>query len=374
MEKRHKAYKFRLYPNALQTEHLAKTFGCVRFVYNHYLAKKKAMYEKEQKSLSYTQCAADLVTLKREHAFLKEVDSIALQQSLRHLDTAYANFFRDKKVGYPRFKSKKNHHYSYTTICVNQNIRLLENMLVLPKVGSVRIKNHRPIPENYELKSVTVSQEPSGKFFASILYEYEVHIEPVVPEKSIGLDYSMKELFVSSEEEICVDETFLHNYRKMEQRLKKAQMTLSRRDKNSRRYQKQRLIVARLHEKVANQRKDYLHKLSRQIANAYDTVYVEDLNMQKMGQSHHFGKSVADNGWGMFLQFLNYKLEEEGKQLVKVNRWYASSKTCSVCGYKNEELTLSIRTWECPVCHTIHDRDQNAAINIKKEGMRMQVA
>lgn len=374
MEKRHKAYKFRLYPNAQQTELLAKTFGCVRFVYNHYLAQKKELYEKERKSLSYTQCASDLVAFKKENAFLKEVDSIALQQSLRHLDTAYKNFFRDKKVGYPRFKSKKNHHYSYTTICVNQNIRLFENSLVLPKVGSVRIKKHRSIPENYVLKSVTVSQEPSGKFFVSILFEYEAHIEPVVPDTAIGLDYSMKELFVSSEESIRVDETFLHNYHKMEKRLKKEQKTLSRREKNSKRYKKQRLIVARLHEKVSNQRKDYLHKLSRQIANAYDTVYVEDLNMQEMGKSLHFGKSVADNGWGMFLQFLEYKLEEEGKQLVKVNRWYASSKTCSVCGYKNEELTLSMRTWECPVCHTIHDRDQNAAINIKQEGKRMQVA
>ncbi len=374
MEKRHKAYKFRLYPNALQTELLAKTFGCVRLVYNHYLARKKELYEKEQKNLSYTQCAADLVAFKKENTFLKEVDSIALQQSLRHLDTAYVNFFHDKKVGYPRFKSKKNHHYSYTTICVNQNIRLLEGTLVLPKVGSVRTKKHRPIPENYELKSVTVSQEPSGKIFASILFEYEAHIEPVVPKASIGLDYSMKELFVSSEEGIRVDEAFLHNYRKMEKRLKKEQQTLSGREKNSNRYKKQRLIVARLHEKVTNQRKDYLHKLSRQIANAYDMVYVEDLNMQEMGKSLHFGKSVADNGWGMFLQFLKYKLEEEGKQLVEVNKWYASSKTCSVCGYKNEELTLSMRTWECPVCHTIHDRDQNAAINIKQEGIRMQVA
>ena len=374
MEKRHKAYKFRLYPTALQTELLAKTFGCVRFVYNHYLAQKKEVYEKEQKSLSYTQCAANLVTLKREHTFLKEVDSIALQQSLRHLDTAYQNFFRDKKVGYPRFKSKKKHRHSYSTVCVNQNIRLLDRMLVLPKVGSVRIKKHRMIPENYVLKSVTVSQEPSGKYFASILFAYETNIEPVVSDTSIGLDYSMKDLFVSSEEEIYADEAFLHHYRKMEKRLKKKQQTLSRRQKGSKRYKKQRLAVARLHEKVANQRKDYLHKLSRQIANAYDTVYVEDLNMQDMGKALHFGKSIADNGWGMFLQFLTYKLEEEGKRLVKVDKWYASSKTCSVCGHKYGELTLSMRIWECPVCHTIHDRDKNAAFNIKQEGMRMQVA
>jgi len=374
MEKRNKAYKFRLYPTALQVELLTKTFGCVRFVYNHYLAQKKDLYEKEQKRLSYTQCAADLVALKKELTFLKEVDSIALQQSLRHLDIAYRNFFRDKKVGYPRFKSKKNHRYSYSTICVNQNIRLSDGMLLLPKVGSVRIKKHRAIPENYVLKSVTLSQEPSGKYFASILFEYETHIEPVVSDTSIGLDYSMKDLCVSSEDEVHADETFLHHYRKMEKRLKRKQQTLSRREKNSKRYKKQRLAVARLHEKVANQRKDYLHKLSRQIANAYDIVYVEDLNMQDMGKALHFGKSVADNGWGMFLEFLKYKLDEEGRRLVKVDRWYASSKICSVCGHKNEKLTLSIRTWECPVCHTTHDRDKNAAFNIKREGIRMQIA
>ena len=211
MEKRHKAYKFRIYPTALQAELLAKTFGCVRFVYNYYLEQKKGLYEKEQKRLSYAQCAADLVALKKEYTFLKEVDSIALQQSLRHLDTAYQNFFRDKKAGYPRFKSKKNHRYSYSTICVNQNIRLLDGKILLPKVGSVRIKKHREIPENYELKSVTVSQKPHGEYFVSILFAYETDIEPVVSDVSIGLDYSMKDFFVSSEDEIyAVQECHRH--------------------------------------------------------------------------------------------------------------------------------------------------------------------
>ena len=374
METRHKAYKFRIYPNPEQQVLLAKTFGSVRLVYNHFLGLKTSTYEETGKTLSYTKCAADLVSLKKEKSFLQEVDSIALQQSLRHLDTAFLNFFRDKKVGYPKYKSKKQHHYSYSTVCVNNNIKLGNGTLTLPKIGKVRIKQHRIIPEGYILKSVTVSQTPTGKYFASILFDYEVDIQSIEHVNVIGLDFSMHDLFVSSEEELQVDEQFLHHYRKALDRLAKEQRILSHRQKGSNRYYKQRKKVALLHEKIANQRKDYLHKLSRQIANAYDMVCVEDLNMQAMSQAMNFGKSVADNAWGMFLRFLDYKLAELGKMLVKINKWFASSKTCHVCGYVNEELTLSTRKWECPVCHTIHDRDKNAAQNIKTEGMRIAFA
>lgn len=374
METRHKAYKFRIYPNPEQQVLLAKTFGSVRLVYNHFLGLKTSTYEETGKTLSYTKCAADLVSLKKEKSFLQEVDSIALQQSLRHLDTAFLNFFRDKKVGYPKYKSKKQHHYSYSTVCVNNNIKLGNGTLTLPKIGKVRIKQHRIIPEGYILKSVTVSQTPTGKYFASILFDYEVDIQSIEHVNVIGLDFSMHDLFVSSEEELQVDEQFLHHYRKALDRLAKEQRILSHRQKGSNRYYKQRKKVALLHEKIANQRKDYLHKLSRQIANAYDMVCVEDLNMQVLSQTLNFGKSVADNAWGMFLRFLDYKLAELGKMLVKINKWFASSKTCHVCGYVNEELTLSTRKWECPVCHTIHDRDKNAAQNIKTEGMRIAFA
>lgn len=374
METRHKAYKFRIYPNPEQQVLLAKTFGSVRLVYNHFLGLKTSTYEETGKTLSYTKCAADLVSLKKEKSFLQEVDSIVLQQSLRHLDTAFLNFFRDKKVGYPKYKSKKQHHYSYSTVCVNNNIKLGNGTLTLPKIGKVRIKQHRIIPEGYILKSVTVSQTPTGKYFASILFDYEVDIQSIEHVNVIGLDFSMHDLFVSSEEELQVDEQFLHHYRKALDRLAKEQRILSHRQKGSNRYYKQRKKVALLHEKIANQRKDYLHKLSRQIANAYDMVCVEDLNMQVLSQTLNFGKSVADNAWGMFLRFLDYKLAELGKMLVKINKWFASSKTCHVCGYVNEELTLSTRKWECPVCHTIHDRDKNAAQNIKTEGMRIAFA
>ena len=368
---KHKAYKFRIYPNTEQQVLLARTFGSVRLVYNHYLEAKTKSYEETGKSLSYTKCAADLVSFKKENPFLKEVDSIALQQALRHLDAAFQNFFREKKVGYPKFKSRKHRHESYSSVCVNNNIRLECGTIVLPKIGKVRIKQHRIIPQGHILKSVTVSKTPTGKYFASVLFEHEVDIQKVEPGNIIGLDFSMHDLFVSSEDEVQVDEQFLHHYRKAQDRLAREQRILSHRQKGSRRYEKQRRKVALLHEKIANQRKDYIHKQSRQIANAYDLVCVEDLNMQGMSQALNFGKSVSDNAWGMFLRFLDYKLTEQGKMLVKIDKWFPSSKTCHECGYVLEELSLSTRTWECPVCHAVHDRDRNAAKNIKMEGMRM---
>lgn len=374
MELRHKAYKFRIYPNKDQQVLLAKTFGSVRLVYNHYLNMKTKTYEESGKSLSYTKCAADLVDLKKEKPFLKEVDSIALQQALRHLDTAFQNFFRDKSKGYPKFKSKKNHHYSYSTVCVNNNIKLENSVLTLPKIGKIRIKQHRSIPKEYTLKSATISQTPTGKYYASILFEYEVNIQPAELVNIIGLDFSMHDLFVSSEEDMQVDEQFLHCYRKALDKLAREQRILSHRNRGSKRYDKQRKKIALLHEKIANQRKDYLHKLSRQITNAYDLICVEDLNMQGMSQALNFGKSVADNAWGMFLRFLGYKAVELGKKLVKIDKWFASSKMCHVCGYIHEELTLSSRKWKCPECQTEHDRDKNAAQNIKAEGMRMVFA
>ena len=367
----HKAFKFRLYPTEYQKLLLAKTFGCTRMVYNHYLSVRTSFYEETGKSFSYTKCAADLVLLKKDKTFLQEVDSIALQQALRHLDTAFQNFFRDKKVGYPKFKSRKKHHFSYSTVCVNNNIRLENGNITLPKIGKVRVKQHRIVPDGYTLKSVTVSQTPSDKYFVSVLYDYEQNISETESQNAIGLDYSMSDLFVSSEPEIQVDEQFLHHYRKSMDRLTKEQRSLSHRKKGSHRYLKQRKKVALIHEKISNQRKDYLHKLSRQIANAYDLVCVEDLNMQEMSKALNFGKSVTDNSWGMFLHFLEYKLSEHGKSLVKIDRWFPSSKMCHVCGHIYEDLTLNTRKWECPVCHTLHERDRNAALNIKIEGMRI---
>ena len=314
--------------------------------------------------------------LKKEVLFLKEADSIALQQSLRHLDTAFQNFFRDPKMGFPRFKSKKRNRDSYTTVCVNHNIRLEQGHLLLPKLKWIRVKQHREIPEHCLLKSVTVSRTPTGKYYASLLYEFEAGISSctdIREEKVLGLDFSMKDLFVASNGTIRTEEDSLHCYRKSQKRLEKEQRRLSHCKKGSRRYEKQRRKVARIHEKIAFQRKDFLHKKSRQIANAFDAVCVEDLDMKGMAGSLHFGKSVYDNGWGMFLSFLSYKLEEQGKKLIRIDWFFPSSKQCHICGYKKDGLELSERSWRCPECGTVHDRDYNASMNIKKEGMRLLI-
>lgn len=362
-----KAYKFRIYPNQQQKVLLAKTFGSVRLVYNHYLDMKMKAYQQTQKSISYKQCAADLVAFKKENDFLKEVDSIALQQSLRHLDTAYQNFFHNPKTGFPKFKSKKNGHKSYTTVFVNGNIKLENGYLTIPKVKTVKVKQHRNIPDDYKLKSATISQTPSGKYFVSILFEYEKEIQSVMPKTIVGLDFSMKELFVSSDNEFGNYPRF---YRIAQKKLAKAQRKLSKCAYGSNRYNKQKHKVALLHEKIASQRKDFLHKVSRKISNSYDAVCIEDLNMKAMSQALKFGKSISDNGWGMFVTYLTYKLQAMGKQLVKIDKWFPSSKTCSYCGVVKQSLSLSDRTYVCD-CGAVLDRDMNAAVNIKKEGMRI---
>ena len=367
-----KAYKFRIYPNEEQKIMFSKTFGCTRMVYNYYLEKRIKSYEEEKITFGYTKCANDLTLLKKEKEFLQDVDSISLQQALRHLDTAFQNFFRDKKVGFPKFKSRKNHNRSYTTICVNHNIKLENGTVTLPKIGKIKVRQHRNIPDNYVLKSVTVSQTSSGKYYASILFEYENQVPQTEMQKFLGLDFSMHELYVDSNGN-CPE--FSRYYRLSEKKLKKEQRKLSKMVKGSRNREKQRVRVSKLHEKVVNQRKDFLHKQSRQIANAYDCVCIENLNMQAMSQSLNFGKSVSDNGWGMFTAFLKYKLEELGKRLVKIDKFFASSQICSACGYQNSETKdLSVREWICPCCQTHHNRDINAAVNIRNEGMRIALA
>lgn len=210
---------------------------------------------------------------------------------------------------------------------------------------------------------------PSGKYYVSVLFEYENQVQKIEPKTFLGLDFSMHELYIDSNGN---EANYPKFYRKAQDKLVKEQRKLSRMKKDSRNYEKQRIKLALVHEKVANQRKDFLHKQSRQIANAYDCVCIEDLNMKAMSQSLNFGKSVHDNGWGMFTTFLQYKLEEQGKQLIKVDKFFPSSQICNVCGYKNSQTRdLSVREWDCPNCGTHHDRDVNAAINIREEGKRL---
>ena len=359
-----KAYKFRIYPNQEQQILFAKTFGCVRFIYNRMLSDKIKYYEETKQKLNNTPAQ-----YKKEFEWLKEVDSLALANAQMNLQTAYNNFFRSPKVGFPKFKSKKSNRKSYTTNCVNGNISIENGHIKLPKIGLVKLKQHRMIPSSYRLKSVTVSQTPSGKYYASILFEYENQVQDKELYHFLGLDFSMHELYKDSDGN---EPAYPRYYRQAEKRLKREQRKLSHMQKGSKNRDKQRRKVAILHEKVANQRKDFLHKQSKRIANSYDCVCIEDLDMKAMSQALHFGKSVSDNVWGMFVTFLQYKLEEMGKKLVKVDKFFASSQTCHVCGYKNiKTKNLSVRVWDCPECGTHHDRDVNAAINIKNEGMRI---
>ena len=362
-----KAYKFRIYPNTEQRVLFARTFGCVRFVYNRMLADKIKYYEKTRKKLNNTPAQ-----YKKEFEWLKEVDSLSLANAQMNLQTAYNNFFRSPKIGFPKFKSKKSNRKSYTTNCINGNILMKNGYLKLPKIGFVKLKQHRKIPVDYKLKSVTISQTPSRKYYVSILFEYEKQVQNKELLSFLSLDYSMHELYKDSNSN---EPAYPRYYRSAEKKLAKEQRKLSHMQKGSSNRNKQRIKVAKLHEKVADQRKDFLHKLSRQIANAYDCVCIENLDMKAMSQALHFGKSVSDNGWGMFTTFLQYKLEEQGKKLVKIDKFFASSQICSCCGYKNPETkNLAVRVWDCPECGTHHDRDVNAAINIRKEGMQIVFA
>ena len=362
-----KAYKFRIYPNEEQKLLFAKTFGCVRFIYNKMLSDKIEHYEKTKEKLNNTPAQ-----YKEEFPWLKEVDSLALANAQINLQTAYKNFFTKPKSGYPKFKSKKTHRYSYTTTCVNGNITLTDGKLKLPKIGFVKIKQHRKVSDDCILKSVTISQTPSGKYYASILFEYENQVQEQELHNFLGLDFSMHELYKDSNGN---EPEYPRYYRQAEKKLKREQRKLSLMQKGSKNRDKQRIKIAKLHEKVANQRKDFLHKQSRKITNAYDCVCIEDLDIKAMSQALNFGKSVSDNGWGMFVTFLKYKLEEQGKKLVKVDKFFASSQTCSCCGYVNKETkNLAIRAWDCPQCGIHHDRDVNAAINIRNEGMRIAFA
>ena len=365
--KAQRAYRFRLYPGREQEKLFHRTFGCCRFVYNRMLADKKAMYEETGKTKRLTPAG-----YKKDFPWLKEVDSLALANVQLHLEAAFARFFEPGKNRYPRFKSKHRSRKSYTTNVVNGNITLEDGRLRLPKAGTVRIRQHRRIPEGYVLKSVTVSMEPSGKYYASLLYEYPAR-ENQTPgadredAKVLGIDFAMRGMAVFSDGSRA---EYPGYYRLAQERLARDQRRLSKCKKGSRNYEKQKRRVALRHEKIRNQRKDYLHKLSRDLADRYDVIAVEDIDMQAMSRSLHFGKSVADNSFGAFRTMLAYKLEEQGKSFVKVGRFFPSSKMCSRCGNVKKELRLDERVYRCS-CGLCMDRDLNAAVNIREEGRRI---
>jgi len=363
-----KAYKFRLYPNQEQKNMFAKTFGCVRFIYNKMLSDKIDYYKEYKQKLNNTPAQ-----YKKEFKWLNEVDSLALSNAQMNLQTAYKNFFRSPNVGFPKFKSKHKNRMSYITNNQNGSIRIEGNQIKIPKVGFVKIKLHRKILNNYIIKSCTISKTPSEKYYVSILVEFKYEIPKAVLDTNnfIGLDMDMKHFYTDSN---GIRAEYPRYYRQMLDKLKKEQRKLSKCKLGSNNRNKQRCKIAKIYEKITNQRKDFLHKLSNQITNDYDGICIETLNMQLMSQCLHLGKSVSDNGWGMFTTFLKYKLEWKGKPLIKIDKWYPSSKTCHHCGYVNSKLTLSDREWICESCGETIDRDWNAAENIRDEGIRTFIA
>ncbi len=365
-----KAYKFRIYPNKEQEILIKKTFGCVRFVFNCFLAKRKELYETSGMTPDYNECSANLTCLKKELTWLQEVDSIALQSSLKDLDQAYQNFFRRVKngetPGFPKFKSKRNHRKSYRTKNVNGNIQVSEKHIKLPKLGSVKAAVSKQVQGR--ILNVTVSQNPAGKYFASVCCA-DVKI---VPYKStgaaVGIDLGLKSIAVTSDQAVYENHKYLS---KSEKKLVRQQRRLSGRQIGSKNREKQRVKVAKVHEKIANQRLEGIHNMTAQIVKNYDVICIEDLNIRGMVRNHRLAKAVSDASWGEIRRQLSYKSEWQHKALVVVDRFYPSSQLCG-CGHKNQAVKgLAVRYWTCPVCGTYHDRDINAAENILNEGLRL---
>lgn len=376
MEKGNRAIRYRVYPTEKQQDILQQTFGCTRLVFNETLLMHRDLYEAGIKTFSQIDMNNYCNRFMKEALpFLRNVDKFALTNSIYNAFGAFKNLFEGRGK-YPRFKSRKDTSQSYTTNCTNNNIAIIRNgkrksFVKLPKLGKVPVVVHRLPKRDWTLKSATITQESGNRYYVSLLFEFEKkasrNVAMPTPENTLGLDYSSPDFYVDSNGNTAGVQ---HWYRLSQKRLAMEQRKLSHCTRGSHRYEKQKAKVNRISEKVANQRKDFCHKMSRKIANSYNAVCVEDIDLRAMAQSLHFGKATSDNGFGMFRNFLKYKLEEQGKHYIVIDKWYPSTKTCRHCGHVNPDVALGQKKWICHHCGVLINRDHNAAINIRDEGIR----
>lgn len=357
-----KTYKFRIYPTKEQEVLLNQHFGHSRWVYNHFLNERKEQYQTDKKSDNYYKQAATLTKLKKEEEtkWLKEVNSQTLQFALRSLDTAFLNFFRGN-AQFPKFKSRKHKN----TFTIPQFGTLADNKISIPKFKEgIKVKLHREVKG--KIGKMSITKTPTGKYYVSIFTEQEADEFPKT-NRQVGIDLGLKDFVITSDNKKFKNNRYTKKYAKQ---LKKAQQHLSRKQKGSNGFEKQKIKVTKIHEKIASCRLDTLHKVSKELVESYDLISVEDLNVKGMIKNHKLSKHIADASWGNFVNLLQYKCDWYGRELVKVNRFFPSSKTCNECGWINQDLNLSDREWTCKSCGVIHDRDVNASRNILKEGLK----
>ena len=362
----YKAYKYRLYPNKAQCLSLSQTFGCVRYVYNWALDKKQSAYRESNESLSITQLSRDLTLLKQEtdKLWLNDVLRIPLTQALRNLNTAFNRFFKGQ-AGKPKFKSKyarQSAYYRHNDFC------LIERGIKLQKIdGDIKVNYHRPLPKECEIRSATVSKDTCGRYFVSIsVIETIAQLKPL--KAKIGIDLGINHFAITSDgDKIANPRVFDSLYKK----LIRTQRVLSRRKKGSKNRDKARLKVAKIHSKIANVRRNFQHKLSKMLIDENQAIGVESLKIQNMLKNRRLSRAIADVSWGQFVSFLCYKADWYGRDIVKLDTFYPSSKTCSLCGHKVDDMPLHVRVWTCPECFTEHDRDINAAINVRNNTVGM---